>query len=292
MSGGVCIFGEVLFDRFPDGRRVLGGAPFNVAWNLRALGADPLLISRVGTDADGLSVRSAMKVWGLDESGLQNGPGEHTGQVRVRIEGGEPRYDIVHPVAWDAIARPDPLPRCELLYHGSLATRSTPSRETLQALRAAEPATVFVDVNLREPWWEKGGISKLLRGAHWAKFNEEELARLAPGRGDLEVRARATIERHGLNALLLTAGADGARLFTASGERYETRPARAVELVDTVGAGDAFSAVTILGILRGWPMQTCLDRAQELASALVGQRGATVHDPGFYTAFANAWSER
>lgn len=291
MSGRACIFGEVLFDRFPDGRRVLGGAPFNVAWNLKALGADPLLISRVGTDADGLSVRSAMKVWGLNESGLQNGPGEHTGQVRVRIEDGEPVYDIVHPVAWDAIAQPEPPPRCGLLYHGSLATRSTRSHETLQVLRAAEPDTVFVDVNLRDPWWDQDAVLDLLDGAHWAKFNEDELGRLAPDGGDLEARALATIERHGLSVLLLTAGERGARLFTAGGECYRTRPARPAEVVDTVGAGDAFAAVTILGILRGWPLQACLDRAQELAASLVGQRGATVHDPGFYAPFADAWSQ-
>ena len=292
MSGRACIFGEVLFDHFPDGRRVLGGAPFNVAWNLRALGSDPLLISRVGTDADGLSVRSAMKVWGLDESGLQNGPGEHTGHVRVQIEDGEPVYDIVHPVAWDAIACPQPLPGCDLLYHGSLAARTTRSRETLKALRAARPGKVFVDVNLRDPWWDRDTAVNLLDGAHWAKFNEDELGRLAPEGGKPEARARALIERHGLEALLLTAGERGARLFTAGGDSYRTGPARPAGVVDTVGAGDAFSAVTILGILRGWPLQPCLDRAQELASALVGRRGATVHDPDFYAPFTDAWSER
>ncbi len=291
MSTRACIYGEVLFDHFPDGRRILGGAPFNVAWNLKALGSDPLLISRVGTDADGLSVRSAMKVWGLDESGLQNGPGEHTGQVRVQIKDGEPVYDIVHPVAWDAIACPEPLPRCALLYHGSLAARNARSRETLDALRAAQPEKVFVDVNLRDPWWDRERALGLLDGAHWAKFNEDELGRLVPEGRDSEARALALIKRHGLEALLLTAGERGARLFMAGGESFRTRPARPAEVVDTVGAGDAFTAVTILGILRGWPLQACLDRAQELASAVVGQRGATVHDPDFYAPFADAWSK-
>ncbi len=124
MSARACIFGEVLFDHFPDGRRVLGGAPFNVAWNLAALGEDPLLLSRVGTDAEGDSVRVAMQVWGLDTCGVQKGPGEHTGQVRVRIEDGEPAYDIVRPVAWDAIEAVGSTPGCGLLYHGSLALRS------------------------------------------------------------------------------------------------------------------------------------------------------------------------
>lgn len=292
MSGRACIFGEVLFDRFPDGRRVLGGAPFNVAWNLKALGEDPQLVSRVGTDADGLSVRSAMRVWGLDDGGLQSGPKEHTGQVRVRIENGEPVYDIVHPVAWDNIAPPDFPPECELLYHGSLALRSPQSRESLDALLAAGPGQVFLDVNLRDPWWDRETVRGLLDGARWAKVNGDELEHLASAGNSTEEQARAMVERHGLHALLLTGGERGASLFTAAGERLDTSPSGKVEVVDTVGAGDAFSAVMILGILRGWPLQTCLDRAQSLASAVVGQRGATVHDPGFYAPFATAWSEQ
>lgn len=291
MSARACIFGEVLFDHFPDGRRVLGGAPFNVAWNLAALGEDPLLLSRVGTDADGTSVRVAMQVRGLDTAGLQKGPGEHTGQVRVRIEDGEPAYEIIQPVAWDAIEKPDPLPRCGLLYHGSLALRSACSRASLMALRAAGPQTVFVDVNLRDPWWDHETVTALLDGAHWAKFNEHELDRLAPPGDRPKARARAAIERHGLQALLLTGGERGARLFTASGEILEARPERQVKVVDTVGAGDAFAAVVMLGILREWPLQTSLDRAQAFASAVVGQRGATVHDMAFYEPFAAAWND-
>ena len=292
MNGRPCIFGEVLFDHFPDGRRVLGGAPFNVAWNLNALGEAPLLISRVGTDADGSSVRNTMRIRGLDTNGLQDGPGEHTGQVRVRFEDGEPAYEIVRPVAWDAIEPPSPLPRCSLLYHGSLALRSARSRESLMALRAAGPKSIFVDVNLRDPWWDRESVSALLDDARWAKFNEHEFDVLAPAGVDTQARACALIERHGLGALLLTSGERGASLLTASGEHLATRPKKMAEVVDTVGAGDAFAAVMILGILRQWPLQACLDRAQAFASALVGQRGATVHDPAFYTPFAEAWAKR
>jgi len=290
MTRQICVFGEVLFDRFPDGRRVLGGAPFNVAWNLAALGAEPLLVSRVGTDEEGDSVRNAMRVRGLDTRGLQVGAGEHTGRVQVTIEDDEPAYDIVHPVAWDAIEPPDPAPRCGLLYHGSLALRSERSRRALETLREAGPDTVFVDVNLRDPWWDRAAVLRLLEAAHWAKFNEAELELLAAPGENPESRARETLDRYGLQALLLTGGESGAKLFTADGQHLETRPTERVEVVDTVGAGDAFSSVTLLGILRGWPLQTVLDRAQALASAVVGQRGATVHDPAFYKPFADAWA--
>jgi len=252
--------------------------------------AEPLLISRVGTDEEGDSVRNAMRVRGLDTRGLQVGAGEHTGRVQVTIEDDEPAYDIVHPVAWDAIEPPDPAPRCGLLYHGSLALRSERSRRALETLREAGPDTVFVDVNLRDPWWDRAAVLRLLEAAHWAKFNEAELELLAAPGENPESRARETLDRYGLQALLLTGGESGAKLFTADGQHLETRPTERVEVVDTVGAGDAFSSVTLLGILRGWPLQTVLDRAQALASAVVGQRGATVHDPAFYKPFADAWA--
>lgn len=290
MSTGICIFGEVLFDHFPDGRRVLGGAPFNVAWNLSAFGEDPLLISRVGTDGNALSVRSAMQVWGLSTAGLQSGPEAPTGLVQVTFEDGEPAYEIVHPAAWDGIAPPDPPPDCGLLYHGSLALRGAMSRATLQALRAAQPGSVFVDVNLRAPWWEREVVRQLLDGADWVKLNDDELDRLAPAGATPELRAERLMARHGVRHLLLTGGSRGAALFTADGERMVTRPAQHVEVVDTVGAGDAFSSVMILGIARGWPLQLSLDRAQQFASAVVGQRGATVHDRGFYRRFHDDWS--
>jgi fructokinase len=290
MSERICIFGEVLFDHFPDGRRVLGGAPFNVAWNLCALGADPLLISRVGTDGNALSVRSAMQVWGMSTAGLQSGPEAPTGLVQVTFEDGEPAYEIVRPAAWDAIAPPEPAPACGLLYHGSLALRGAVSRQTLEGLRDTRPATVFVDVNLRAPWWEGDVVRSLLDGADWVKLNDDELDRLAPAGGSAESRARRLVERHGVRNLLLTGGSRGAELITAGGDRLATRPAGRAEVVDTVGAGDAFSSVMILGISRGWPLQLSLDRAQQFASAVVGQRGATVHDRRFYRPFAEAWA--
>jgi len=276
-----CIFGEVLFDHFPDGRRVLGGAPFNVAWHLRAFGEDPRLLSRVGEDDDGAAVRSHMQDWGMDMQDLQSDPQLPTGRVQVSIEDGEPAYDIVRPAAWDAIAAPADPPRCTLLYHGSLALRSEPSRQTWQALRQAVPALVFVDVNLRPPWWERERVLQDLRGAHWVKLNGDELERLAPG-----ATAEAFMASLGLQGLLLTEGARGARLLTSEGAEYATRPRGDVEVVDTVGAGDAVAAVLILGLLRGWPPQSALDHAQAFASAIVGRRGATVRDPAFYAPFA------
>jgi fructokinase len=290
MSGRPCIFGEVLFDQFPGGRRVLGGAPFNVAWHLQAFGQQPYFVSRVGDDADGASIRAAMQGWGMDTGGLQTDAQLPTGRVQVSIEEGEPAYEIVHPAAWDAIGRPASLPDLALLYHGSLALRDPASREALAAVREQAPPLVFVDVNLRSPWWSRQRVLEDLRGADWVKLNRHELEQLWPGDGAFRGRAQALMRELGAQGLIVTDGERGAALLTAGGEHLATRPARTMVVVDTVGAGDALASVMVLGLLRQWPLDVSLERAQYFASAIVGRRGATVNDPEFYARCIEHWS--
>ena len=284
------IFGEILFDCFGDGSRVIGGAPFNVAWHLQAFGLAPLFISRVGDDAAGERVREEMEHWGMDLQGLQTDNRLPTGSVDIRFAGGEPSYEIAHPAAYDAISAPGsgaiPDADFHLLYHGSLALREIRSRRALEALRGDLAGTVFVDVNLRPPWWRRERVLQWLQAANWVKLNRNELAELTrPDNGD----AAAFLNRFGLEGLVLTDGDRGAALFTAGGEHHRIRPADELEVVDTVGAGDAFAAVIILGLARAWPFEATLQRAQQFASRICGQRGATVRDAGFYEPFIDEW---
>ena len=355
-----CFFGEILIDVFPDGREVLGGAPFNVAWHLQGFGLSPLLISRVGADAAGVRIRTAMAAWGMRLDGLQTDPVHPTGRVTVSLRDGEPSFDIVSDSAWDFIAAdelPDLIPT--LVYHGTLALRNPVSAAALDALlnrhgagpvapRAgsatpfpgldATPPPVdrwvaararplrFVDVNLRPPWWHPEEAWRLLDGADWAKLNQDELAWLtpAPGRdpdpnfsagqgeavsaGEAEPRsvaqrpappqaaegaaiaraAGALRARHGLAGLVLTRGAAGALGLLASGEAAWVSPEPA-PLVDAVGAGDAFAAVILLGLLRDWPLSLTLERAQNFASRIVQIRGATAPDRALYQDLCLAW---
>ncbi len=292
MTARPCIFGEVLFDHFPDGRRVLGGAPFNVAWHLQAFGESPFMVSKVGADEDAAAVKTLMSDWGMDPGGVGLDPSLPTGRVRVQFEQNEPGYDIVHPSAWDSIEVPAHLPRFSLLYHGSLALRSAKSRRSCEALREkalADQAIVFVDVNLREPWWNRAEVLHSLKGADWVKLNNGELDVLSPGSGEWELRARAMLESFGLNGILLTHGSRGAALLTAEGDRWEAKPESGIQVRDTVGAGDAMASVMILGLLQGWDLKSSLDRAQALASAIVGRRGATVPETSFYRQFMRSW---
>ncbi len=281
------IYGEVLFDHFPDGIRVLGGAPFNVAWHLQAFGQSPRLISRVGSDPEGALVRAAMRDWGLSSSGLQTDPVLPTGKVAVTFQDGEPSYNIVPDCAYDHIEEVS-LPECDLLYHGTLAARFPTSCETLRHLRTGHPRLVFVDVNLRSPWWREGVVKEFLQGADWVKLNSDELALLAGTTASSE-SARAFLHQYQLRGLLVTHGAKGAELFFADDQRLTVAPSPDIELVDTVGAGDAFTAVILLGLQNDWPMPLALERAQQFAAAIVGRRGATVSEPGFYHVFSQDW---
>ena len=285
----LCIFGEVLFDHFPDGKSVLGGAPFNVAWHLQAFAQTPYFISRVGADAEGEWVRQAMREWGMEIGGLQTDPNRPTGRVDISFVGGEPVYNIVEACAYDAIAPPSAPVHCHLFYHGSLALRAPQSRLATQPFKAGRPSIVFLDVNLRAPWWHKSHVLQTVREADWVKLNLDEFNQLTDTSGEADTELRSFVAEYDLKGLVLTCGAQGAKFVSRAGHCLAVRPQPNLEVIDTVGAGDAFAAVTILGLLQDWPMDVTLTRAQAFASQLVCRRGATVRDPDFYQPFVRAW---
>jgi len=295
--GGPVVIGEVLFDVFPDGSRVLGGAPFNVAWHLQALGLAPLMVTRIGDDDAGDQVRASMEGWGMDISGLQVDEEVPTGEVQVTLDDGEPSFEILPDRAWDRLDGEAALAIIreaggDLLYHGSLVARSDRSAAAVRAVRDGSALPVFVDVNLRDPWWTVDGVFGLVTGAHWVKLNRDELHRLgggpAPGAAGLERAAGGFLERHGLDRLIVTCGADGA-VVRSGGEAVQGRPEAPAEIVDTVGAGDAFSAVWILGLAWGWSLRSTLARALEFAAGICGVRGATTDDQMYYRRYLDRW---
>ncbi|MCP3870666.1 MAG: carbohydrate kinase [Gammaproteobacteria bacterium] len=284
------LFGEVLFDCFDDGSRVLGGAPFNVSWHLQAFGCEPLLISRVGDDPMGRQIRDTMAHWGMTTAGLQKDSAHRTGEVQISLLNGQPTFEILADRAYDHI-RGDALPPMNpsLIYQGTLGLRQPDSLATLEQILDRHQAPVFLDVNLRPPWWSREQVESQLDHARWVKINDDELDTLLEGPRELEEKANILMETHSLSLVIVTQGSKGAFSLENSEQVTKIRPIEETPVVDTVGAGDAFAAVCILGLLRGWPQSRTMERAQQFASLLVGQRGATLSDAGRYQRLMERW---
>ncbi len=294
------IFGEVLFDHFPDGASVLGGAPFNVAWHLNGFGLSPLFVSRVGDDAYGHRIKRSMAEWGLDSAGLQTDPEHPTGVVEVGLDDGQPTFSIVPDQAYDFIdaeraQATSAAADATWLYHGTLAARNPISRAALDGLLADANRSLFMDINLRDPWWQAEDLPVMLKRAHRVKLNDDELGVIASIVGlsgnALTQQAAALQAAFAIDLLIVTRGAQGAMAREASGTVHTVSPQSTIDVVDTVGAGDAFSAVVLVGLMRGWPLPVVLERAQAFASAVCGVRGATVEERDFYRRHSGAWGE-
>jgi fructokinase len=293
-EGRPVIFGEVLFDCFED-ETILGGAPFNVAWHLQGFGLNPLFVSRVGKDELGDRVVASMERWGMDTSGLQRDADRPTGRVQVAVGDGQPRYDILPDQAYDFIDhRAVSLIREQgdlaQLYHGTLALRHEVSEATLIAIRDESRLPVFVDVNLRPPWWDLSKVSEILPRTACIKLNDNELQLLERQSPDSDAQTRAAHfkEAHGAEVVLVTQGEEGAFALT-SGGLCSTGAHPVDKLVDTVGAGDGFSAVAIAGILKQWPWKKTLDRAAAFAAWICGYQGAIREERSFYKRALEEW---
>lgn len=288
------IFGEVLFDCFPDGREVLGGAPFNVAWNLQAFGQNPIFISRVGDDQQGQVIKNTMSGWSMSTNFLQLDATKPTGRVEIVLTNGEPHFTILPNQAYDHISQliPEIKKSPAFLYHGTLALRDDSNRTTLAGLKRDNPCPVFLDVNLRLPWWDRNAVLSWIEDATWLKLNDDECRALFPEQENLEVCGKMLLERYNLEGVFITMGSKGALAYTRKNELLQIQPDSDIEIKDTVGAGDAFSSVLLLGLIKDWPMQFTMERAQEFASAVVGQRGAITHDQAFYKTFCDKWEQQ
>ena len=279
------ILGEVLFDCFPDGRRVLGGAPFNVAWHLAGFGRDPLFLSAVGDDEPGREILARMKSHGMRTEGVRIHPSLGTGRVDVKNAESSPEYHFPERSAWDEFS-PDGIPSDatpSILYQGTLFMRHEVSREASLALAKSASCPRFVDVNLRAPWFDPGHVKELVTGVHCLKASDEELGMLAgwfgiETVGGREETARRLLEAASIHHALITLGADGAVWITADGGVHHAAAASVRDFVDSVGAGDASAAVALLGLTENWPVPLILERAMRFAAAICEIPGAIPDD--------------
>jgi fructokinase len=290
----VALFGEVLADVFP-GMSVLGGAPFNVARHIQRFNLHPLLISRTGNDTLSALLLQEMTQLGMNISGIQRDAEFPTGQVQVIIENDGHHFDILPDQAYDhidAAAVQQTLSAFppQLAYFGTLALRHEKSRAAAMQFLQHCNCPVFLDINLRTPWYDSDTIKLALEAADFVKLNDEELTIVAGlfGSGSLVPRDQAlSLQQHfGLRQVLVTCGERGSWLLDEKQQLLEAAPVTLAEpVVDTVGAGDAFAAVFMLGLLTGWDTATTLKHASEVAAALCRVRGAAAPSTGFFLPF-------
>ena len=227
----------------------------------------------------------------MDTRGLQVDEVHPTGRVEVKITNGEPSYDIIPDSAWDFIHK-DQLPELEnalLLYHGTLILRNSISQLALESINRGNKFPVFVDINLRPPWYKLATVIETIKRCDWLKLNEDELTQILPGQSNLNDAMNVLQAEYMLDMLLVTQGEKGATVLTADSELLNIAPLTESRVTDTVGAGDAFSSILLVGHYYGWPLHLILERAQEFASAVVGIQGATITDATFYQPFIEQW---
>lgn len=305
-AGTTVVFGEALVDDFAT-EQVVGGAPFNVARHLAAFMAPQLMITRIGADRNGESVRAECERFAMSQAGLQQDAIEETGRVLVERSPKGHRFVIVPNQAYDYIEREAALAAMaavtpSAIYFGTLAQRGERARGTLQALLSATRATRFLDLNLREGQYAERTVFHAMHAADIVKVNEEELQalfgwyfQLGPNdpplaAGETRSACAGLAQMFGLQALIVTLGHRGSVYFDRDGGTVDTRDTPAPPFViDTVGAGDAFSAIFLLGRARGWPLELTLSRANEFAGAICAVTGAVPRDLGFYDKWMSRW---
>lgn len=274
--------GEALWDVLPEGKKI-GGAPANFAYHVSQFGLDSVAVSAIGEDALGAELLA-----NFDEKGVKyhiDTVPYPTGTVQVEIDqAGIPQYEIKENVAWDNIPYTESLKeiagRAGAVCFGSLAQRNVVSRNTINDFLDAipednKPLVVF-DVNLRQGFYNKEILCNSMKRCNILKINDEELVVVSRMFGypgiDLQDKCWILLGKYNLKMLILTCGINGSYVFTPGNVSYQPTPR--VEVADTVGAGDSFTAAFIASILKGKSVQEAHQKAVATSAFVCTQQGA------------------
>ena len=280
MKNVIVGLGEALWDCLPDGKK-LGGAPANFAYHTGQFGLNTLAVSALGEDPLGTETLEELKSKGINHlMPLVDYP---TGSVQVELDNaGVPTYDIKEGVAWDNIPFTTELEEvaknCSCVCFGSLAQRSSVSRQTIQKFIEATPESCLkiFDINLRQNFYTKDIICNSLKQANILKINDEELVTIGrlfgyPGL-DMENKCWLLLGKYNLDMLVLTCGVNGSYVFAPNLLSFRETPK--VEVADTVGAGDSFTGTFAAAILNGIAIPEAHQLAVEASAFVCTQHGA------------------
>lgn len=284
--------GEALWDVLPEGKKI-GGAPANFAYHVSQFGLPSCVVSAIGDDALGKEIIENFTSKGLDQL-IAEVP-YPTGTVQVGIDQtGIPLYDIKENVAWDNIPYTEHLDalakRTKAVCFGSLAQRNVVSRETinhfLDTMPKDDDSLIVFDVNLRQGFYNKEILCKSMQNCNILKINDEELITVSRMFGypgiDLQDKCWILLGKYNLKMLILTCGINGSYVFTPGNVSFQPTPK--VEVADTVGAGDSFTAAFIASILKGKSVTEAHTIAVKTSAFVCTQKGAMPILPPEYTA--------
>lgn len=312
----ILIIGEALVDCFADAR-VAGGAPFNVARNLAAFNLNPIMITRIGVDDNSKILLDEFDRFGLSMAGLQRDAVLPTGHVDVHFDAHSHRFDIAENAAWDALSTSlalDVTAQCQpkIICFGTLAQRAPQSQHAIAGvldLAKTLGAVRVLDLNVRANLPDLATVDFSLRHADIVKVNDIELAQLLswfvpgfaagvvtrnppPTRAGYHAAIKNLLQQYPLQQLIVTCGAEGYDVYDRRGTLIESGTPPETTVVDTVGAGDAFTSILIVGLVQRWPASLTFKRASYFAAAVCGLRGAVAADPNFYQQWATQWQLR
>jgi fructokinase len=281
--------GEILWDVFPDGPK-FGGAPANFACTTAELtgeAADIYIVGAVGPDPLGREALELLANHGVDTAYVQLAD-YPTGQVNVTLDNvGRPTFEIAENTAWDHVVWSNELDqlaqRADAICFGTLAQRRPTSRDTIRRfVQATCPECLrILDINLRAPFWTDEVVGESLKLANVLKLNDTELpvlARMLNLSGSVDEQLASLLSGYDLQVIAFTRGPDGATLLSATGQRSDL-PAQPAKIVDTVGAGDAYTAALAIGLLAGAPLAEINASGNRAAAFVCSQAGATPHFP-------------
>lgn len=284
--------GEALWDVLPEGKKI-GGAPANFAYHVSQFGLPSCVVSAIGDDALGKEIIENFTSKGIDQL-IAEVP-YPTGTVQVEIDQtGIPLYDIKENVAWDNIPYTEHLDalakRTKAVCFGSLAQRNVVSRETinhfLDTMPKDDDSLIVFDVNLRQGFYNKEILCKSMQNCNILKINDEELITVSRMFGypgiDLQDKCWILLGKYNLKMLILTCGINGSYVFTPGNVSFQPTPK--VEVADTVGAGDSFTAAFIASILKGKSVTEAHTIAVKTSAFVCTQKGAMPILPPEYTA--------
>lgn len=274
--------GEALWDILPEGKKI-GGAPANFAYHISQFGLPSCVVSAVGCDDLGKEILENFASKGLKS--LIEEVGFPTGTVNVELDAaGIPQYDITENVAWDNIPYTERLEQLaqqtKAVCFGSLAQRNEVTRRTINRFLDAMPKStdslIVFDINLRQNFYTEEILCNAMSRCNLLKINDEELEIVSRMFGysalDVESQCRALLEKYGLKMLILTCGVNGSYVFTADSVSFLPTPK--VEVADTVGAGDSFTAAFIASILLGKSVAEAHKKAVETSAFVCTNKGA------------------